>query len=481
MNERTDTKAGGGAAILSRILLALHVVSAGAFAALAAASGFLPGRFLAIVIGVLAATVLLTLPFHLGKTGGSKIGGAVLSLILTAMFAFGSFYLWTISHAVDTIARDVTESDSYVVVVRADDPAQTIVDAASYEFALPLSGDSDGLAAALEDISAAAGGELATKAYAGPMEEANALLAEEIPAAIYNEAYTATLEEAIENYSDQVRILYRAVIEKEPDEPERTVSVDEPFTVYISGIDVAGAITTTSRSDVNIIVNVNPYTHKILLTTTPRDYFVTIPGISGDVRDKLTHAGIYGIRASMATLENVYGVDLDYYVRVNFTSLINIVDALGGIDVDSPVAFTKGDYSFVQGVNHMDGEMALAFCRERYAFASGDNQRGKNQEAVLTAIIHKITSPAVLTHAGEVIEVVSSCTQTSISREDISKLVSRQLAEGASWQVESQAASGTGDSQPTYSMGETNLYVMWPDEEVVASLAEKMKAVLEER
>ena len=129
----------------------------------------------------------------------------------------------------------------------------------------------------------------------------------------------------------------------------------------------------------------------------------------------------------------------------------------------------------------MDGEMALAFCRERYAFASGDNQRGKNQEAVLTAIIHKITSPAVLTHAGEVIEVVSSCTQTSISREDISKLVSRQLAEGASWQVESQAASGTGDSQPTYSMGETNLYVMWPDEEVVASLAEKMKAVLEER
>lgn len=480
MNDRTNVRK-GGAGTLSKVFLALHALSAVILAALAASTGFLPGKFLAVVIGVLALTLLLVLPFHLGKGSGSKVGGAVLSLILTAMFAFGSFYLWTISHAVDTIARETAESDAFVVVVRTEDPAQTIVDAADYEFALPMSGDSEALAQAVENISTSAGKEILTRGYETPMEEAEALLAEEIPAAIYNEAYTATLEEAIEGYGDRVRILYRAVIEKEKEEPDRVVSVDQPFTVYISGIDVAGAITTTSRSDVNIIMTINPYTHHILLTTTPRDYFVTIPGISGDVRDKLTHAGVYGIRASMATLEQLYGIDLDYYVRVNFTSLINIVDALGGIDVDSAVAFTKGDYTFVQGMNHMDGEMALAFSRERYAFGSGDNQRGKNQEAVLTAIIHKITSPAVLAHAGEVIEVVSSCTQTSISRDDIAKLVSRQLAEGASWNVESQAASGTGDSQPTYSMGATKLYVMWPDEEVIQELAARMKSVMEEK
>lgn len=141
--------------------------------------------------------------------------------------------------------------------------------------------------------------------------------------------------------------------------------------MYISGIDVSGAISTTSRSDVNIIMTVNPNTHKILLTSTPRDYYVTIPGVSGEQRDKLTHAGIYGVDKSMETLENLYGIDLSYYARVNFTSLMTIVDALGGVDVNSEYEFTAGGYQFNKGVNHLDGKAALAFSRERYSFRMG--------------------------------------------------------------------------------------------------------------
>jgi LCP family protein required for cell wall assembly len=287
----------------------------------------------------------------------------------------------------------------------------------------------------------------------------------------------------IEGYSEKVRILYRFDLAQaeaaEEEETEDGPSVERPFTVYISGIDVDGPISTTSRSDVNIIMAVNPDNHRILLTTTPRDYYVAIPGISGGQRDKLTHAGIYGIRASMATLEELYKIPLDYYVRVNFTSLITIVDALGGVDVYSEYSFTSRNCSFRAGMNHMNGEQALAFSRARYNFATGDNQRGKNQEAVLTAIINKVTSPEVLLHADELIETAAGCTQTSISMDDISSLVRRQLQEGVRWDIASQAATGTGDSQPTFSMGSQRLYVMWPNEDVIESLSGKIKDLME--
>ena len=259
---------------------------------------------------------------------------------------------------------------------------------------------------------------------------------------------------------------------------EEEKNVEEPFNVYISGIDVSGAISTTSRSDVNIIMTVNPNTHKILLTSTPRDYYVTIPGISGEQRDKLTHAGIYGVDKSMETLENLYGIDLSYYARVNFTSLMTIVDALGGVDVNSEYEFTAGGYQFNKGVNHLDGKAALAFSRERYSFQDGDNQRGRNQEAVLTAILNKAMSPAILLNASSIISSVSDSVETNMTSDDIAKFINMQLSEGTSWQIESTAAVGTGDTQACFSSGSQPLYVMWPDEATVATISQKMQQIL---
>ena len=480
---------GGVISFLGKAVLTVHVCLAVLAGLFLYKSGYLPSNYLAAACAALAATVLITLPFHLGKGTGSRILGMIVSLLLCLVMGVGLRYLIKVNSALNKITTQPQEMSTFVVVVKTDDPAQSMEDAAGYSFAVSKTEP----AGRHDEFRTVLGHETGTEdpmlvSYDSPADCASALLEGKTNAALYNEGYSATLEEMIEDYSEKVRVLYRFDLAQAVEEAEaagekkdavRIPSVDKPFTVYISGIDVDGPITTTSRSDVNIIMAVNPDTHRILLTTTPRDYYVVIPGISGDQRDKLTHAGIYGIRSSMATLEKVYGIPLDYYVRVNFTSLITIVDALGGVDVYSEYSFSSKAYSFQAGMNHLNGKQALAFSRNRYAFASGDNQRGKNQEAVLTAIINKVTSPEVLLHADELIETAAGCTQTSVSKDEISSLVRRQLQEGTKWDIVSQAATGTGDSQPTFSMGSIKLYVMWPDEDVIESLSGKMKDLLE--
>lgn len=439
-------------------------------------SGLLPAGYLAALGGVLLVLfgVLFGVQF---LRNGIYIAGMIISVLISIALGFGIFYMVRANQMMSDVGGATYKTDNMVVVVRADDPAQSLSNAKDYAFAIQTTQDQENTQKMLEDVEETLGTEIDVTSYETIQEEAQALLDGEIGAAIYNEAFTGIIEESIEDYSDQVRILYQFGIDTEI-EPEET-NIEEPFNIYISGIDVAGPITTNSRSDVNIIMTVNPNTHKILLTTTPRDYYVTLPDVSGDQRDKLTHAGIYGVDVSMSTLESIYGIDITYYARVNFTSLIEIVDALGGVDVYSEYAFESNGYEFQQGVNHMDGEAALAFSRERYTFSDGDNQRGKNQEAVLTAILQKAMSPAILMHASELITSVSDSVETNMTRTEMAQFVNRQLSDGAGWEIESVAATGTGDMQACYSSGSQQLYVMWPDESSVAEISSRMQQVLQ--
>lgn len=256
------------------------------------------------------------------------------------------------------------------------------------------------------------------------------------------------------------------------------------FNIYVSGIDVYGEITTESRSDVNLIVTVNPKTHEILITTTPRDYYVTIPGISGEAKDKLTHAGIYGIDTSIATLENLYNTEIPFYTRVNFTSVIDIVDAMEGIDVNSDVAFTTGKEAgtvveITEGKNHLNGKEALAFVRERKAFADGDNQRGKNQQALMTALIKKAVSPVILIQAKDIIAGITGNAETNMSEKQIKALIKMQLNDLKGWTIETVAASGNDSGkQYCYSYSGGPLYVCVPDQAVVSQIQEKIHTLL---
>ncbi len=333
----------------------------------------------------------------------------------------------------------------------------------------------------LEVIRRKTGKEVEIKTYSTAVEAVRALLNKEVDSAVYREAYAPVLEEVMDSYSSGVRIVdtyeIRTELEYESVEP------GEPFHLLISGIDVKGDISQASRSDVNIIVTINPKTKKILMTTTPRDYYVEIPGISNGQRDKLTHAGIYGEDASIRTLEQIYGIDITYYVRVNFTTLIDIVDAIDGVDVWSDYEFdcyTDHKVHIDKGMNHLNGRQALAFCRERFSFPDGDNQRGKDQEAVLKAIIEKVMSPALIVNASALIDSMRGSFQTDMPETKIAELISQQLSEGTDWIILRQATeSGPSGMENTYSGGK--LSVTWPDEYSIKKNSARMKIILDER
>ncbi len=466
--------------IVGKLLTLIQLVVSVVLVALLWNSGMLPGLYLIMVSIGLLILFGITFGVQFLRSKVLHVIGIVVSLLISVALIIACVYLqWTIQ-TINEIGGANYKTDNMVVVVLENDPAETILDAKDYRFGDQTMVDQDNTALMVEDVQAVVGRELKLVEYSSLDELGQALLDGKVDAAIYNEGYTGIIDDVIEGYSEQVRILYQYGIETII-EPKREASVEEPFNVYISGIDVAGPITTNSRSDVNIIMTVNPNTHKILLTTTPRDYYVYIPDISGNSKDKLTHAGIYGVDASMATLEAIYDIDIDYYARVNFTSLVTIVDALGGVDVNSDYDFTTrhGNYHITKGMNHMDGDTALGFARERYAFEDGDNQRGKDQEALLTAILQKAMSPAILSSANQLLASVSDCVQTNMTSEEMAKLVSNQLSDLSGWEIESVAATGSDDRQMCYSSGSQILYVMEPDEESVEEISKKMHEVLE--
>ena len=258
----------------------------------------------------------------------------------------------------------------------------------------------------------------------------------------------------------------------------------EPFVVYLSGVDNRGELTEKARSDVNILAVVNPTTKQAALINTPRDYYVDLAGT--DSKDKLTHAGLYGVETSMATLGNLYGVNVEHSLRINFAGFINIIDAIGGVDVYSDQAFTSvgspGYYdptTFAEGWNHLDGKSALAFARERHAFKTGDIQRGINQMKVIDAMVNKLKSPALLMGFSKLMDAAADCFVTSLSQEQISALVRMQLGDLANWDIQSYTVTGSGaKSTKCYSAKGQSLYVMKPDENSVNEAKALIAAVL---
>lgn len=462
-------------ALLRKMIVLLQLITWAGLVAAFLLNKMLPMKYLAIAAGVLFVMWLICFAMQFIKNKAHLIG-IFLSIVMSVTQFAGIYFLTEANQMMDVIGGANYKIDNMVVVVKAEDPAQELDDVKDYNFGLQYAMDIGNTKRMVEEVENLFGKEIMKTEYESIHDEAQALLDSEVQAIIYNEAYTGVIEETIEDYSSKVRVIYQYGIETEIEKEEADIS--NAFNIYISGIDVAGKISKSSRSDVNIIMTVNPDTKQILLTTTPRDFYVEIPGISGSAKDKLTHAGIYGVDASMRTLEQLYGVDISYYARVNFTSLIKIVDALGGVDVYSEHSFEAGGYSFKEGSNHLNGEQALAFSRERKSFAGGDRQRGKNQEAVIEAIIHKAMSPAILMKATDIISSVSDCVETNMTRSEMTEFINMQLDDPTFWDIESQAADGQGSTASCYSSGSQQLYVMIPDETVMANVKQKMQDVI---
>ena len=471
-----------GRNILGNILLLLQILASAGLMAILILSNIIPLKYL-----VAAGCVLLVL-WGIGLLSQIKrkkrgIIGKIYIVLITLCIVAGTYQIGFMTGALGKVTGGNSKVDTMVVAVLADDKAEDIADVSDYTFGVQYKLDKGDMKETVSHINEELDMKIKTKEYKNVNEQAKALHEGEVKAIIYNEGYKEILEEEFHGYSDKVKIVYHYNIKTKLDDVSSNVKVKtEPFSVYVSGIDVYGEITKNSRSDVNIIATVNPKTRQILLVTTPRDYYVEIPGVSHGQKDKLTHAGIYGVDTSIKTLSELYDTEIPFYARVNFTSLIDIVDELGGVDVMSDYTFRTGKESgavvkVTKGLNHFNGKQALAFSRERHNLPDGDNQRGKHQQAVLTAMIQKMLSPSMLIKANSIINKVSDGVETNMSQEQLQTLIKMQLNQGGSWNIKSVVAEGTGDKQKCYSSGSMRLYVCQPDEESVAEIKQLIKQV----
>lgn len=315
--------------------------------------------------------------------------------------------------------------------------------------------------------------------YSNYSELVDRLINKHINVILLEDSQYKILEEEYTGFENKVSVIYKFSVDvKQKAEKEKTDITKKPFNIFISGIDTYGNINSVSRSDVNMIMSINPTDKKILLTSIPRDYYVKLSGINE--YDKLTHAGMYGIDTSIDTVETLLDTKINYYIKVNFSSLVKVVNTLDGIDVDSKYQFTSQDgYSFKKGINHLNGKKALSFARERKALPDGDRSRGENHQAVLAAIINKASSKSILTNYNSLLKSLKPSLVTNLSNKELTSFIKMQIDKDIKWNISYVNLDGSDGYEYTYSYAKNKLYVMIPDEETVENAKEEIRKILE--
>ena len=485
--------------IISWIIFALQFAVEAATAAVVIRLNILPDHFVVIFLVGLALLLLLTggLMFIHGKDPVSIVRRiiawvlAILIILGCGLVAKLAMDAYKTIHAV-TDPPVKTDIGSMYVLVRLDYPAQTYADTLSYAYGILAEYDEDNVQQAILVIGQQAGGELKVTSYERTTEIADGLLAGQVDAWIVNGAAVALLteDEGYEDYMAKVRILGEIPltslqVEEPTTEPSTAPEeilptvTNSPFVVYISGSDTRSKKFKVSRSDVNILAVVHPVTKQVLLISTPRDAYVPNPAGKGK-KDKLTNCGLYGVDCSMEVLSTLFGEEVNYSCQINFTGFKALIDAVGGITIHSDQAFsTIKDYRIVKGENHLNGAEALAYARERHHVKGGDNGRGKNQMKVVEAMIKKMTEgTTVITNYASIMESLEGLFRTSFTMEEISALVKMQLGDMATWNIQSYAVTGRGNSKVTYSSPGRNVYVYDLDKKSVSYAATLVDRVI---
>ena len=451
-----------------------------------------PQRYIVMGGIILGLLPICFIAMQLRKVSG--IIASILSILVCCVVCYGMVKVNQANKMLDEVTGSKTEIEIVNVYVAKDDPVDSINQAVEkgYIFGIIADNDNENVQKTIKDINNNNSADVITEEFKSFKELIVSFEGGNIQGFIVNSGMLGVLEgdENYKDYSSKLKIILEkkieTVVKTEPKKPKTDRQTNDGtyqrFCAYLSGIDTYGEVTLKSRSDVNVIAVINTKTHTVLLLSTPRDYYVPLAK-DGEPLDKLTHAGIYGIDASMRTLENLYGIDITYFVRVNFDTLIKLVDAMDGLDVyvEYPFDCYTDEYHFDKGWHDMFGDQVLAFCRERYSFADGDNQRGRNQEQVLKALLEKMMSPAILPHYSEILDSLDGFFQLNMSQKKIAELVNMQLSDNAHWEILKQTASqGEGGLEPTYSGGSTPLYVMWPDDASVKTNAVRIEMIMHE-
>ena len=442
----------------------------------------LPFKYLTILAGALIFLNLLIRFFLCRKKVKRKPRKffSVLAFILSIVFLGMTFLMFKTFGVLTNMTEDHKEYNFYVLV-REESPYRKLEDLNSKSLGF-YNDNSELVKKALSNIKEKT--TIKDEGYGNLDSLGGDLLSADVDAIVIEESQKIKIENAgksgnsasVKGFADKTRTIYTFKVKIKNEVSGINVSKDV-FNIYVSGMDEYGEVIDSSRSDVNIVVTINPKTKQILLTNIPRDYYVQIHDTVG-LKDKMTHSGIYGIETAAATAEDLLGINIDYYIKVNFSSLVNIVDSLGGVEVYSEYDFQSWNgYNFSKGYNRVNGDQALAFVRERKSFNDGDNQRGKNQQALIEAVFRKCTSPSIITKYNSLLNSLDDTVMTNMPMKSITKLAKMQLKEGSKWTITSNSLTGVGGSYYTYTYPYQALYVTVPDEESLELAKSMIKKV----
>ncbi len=461
----------------------LYIVLFALFVFTLLAADILPLVLLIPIIVLLAGASMLIFPelFFANIRKSRKIIALIVSCILIPVYAFGAVGLSTLAGFFSAITGNEEQTVTFYVITRKDSPIKELPE---------LQGKTVGTYINEEPVYMAARKKLADEVSVNFQtspnitEMASSTMVGGFDATLMTKSNYDALRDQDKDFKKGTKKLHSFDVKMDEANLAKRVNVTkEPFNIYISGLDVSGTIDVTSRSDVNMIMTVNPKTHKILLTSIPRDTVIHM-NEKGGASDKLTHTGIYGIGCSLGAVEDLTGLDMNYYVKVNYTTVEKMVDALGGIDVKSDFEFDthgmKAKYHFKKGMNHLDGKHALAFARERKSFPDGDIQRNRNQAKVMAAMLKKATSSrTILMNYTTILNSIKDYMQINMKQKEIKSLVKMQIAKNPKWQIKRQSMEGPSTFMQCYSTGSYQVSVVQVSEDSLKKCVKRIRRVME--
>ena len=393
-----------------------------------------------------------------------RISSCVFLILFGTIFGIGIKYLNDTMDFVGVISKDLFQKEVYYVMTLDDSKYKNIKDLDGKSIGIYSSKNGEEAIKLLDKKI-----KSTSKEYKNVVELFEDLQDNKIDAVLINESTKNLLDTDLADMELKLKEIYKVYVSIEKTDIVKVVDITKkPFNIYVAGGDAYGSIDNVTNTDVNMIITVDPVNRKVLLTSIPRDYYVNLPSFGNDAYDKLTHAGYYGIEESVKAIENLLDIDINYYVKVNFSTIEGVIDAIKGVDVYSDYSFCangRPDICYKKGNNHLDGKQALAFARERKSFSDGDIQRVKNQQKVLTAIIDKVTSSTTLvTNFSQILDSVGNSFSTNMESKNINRFIKMQLNDMRSWSIESQNLVGTDFYTYTYTYPNLQLYVMKQDE-----------------
>lgn len=430
-----------------------------------------------IVFGLLYLYLFIT-SFPKKIKNKFRISSCVFLILFGTIFGIGIKYLNDTMDFVGVISKDLFQKEVYYVMTLDDSKYKNIKDLDGKSIGIYSSKNGEEAIKLLDKKI-----KSTSKEYKNVVELFEDLQDNKIDAVLINESTKNLLDTDLADMELKLKEIYKVYVSIEKTDIVKVVDITKkPFNIYVAGGDAYGSIDNVTNTDVNMIITVDPINKKVLLTSIPRDYYVNLPSFGDDAYDKLTHAGYYGIEESVKAIENLLDIDINYYVKVNFSTIEGVIDAIKGVDVYSDYSFNEcayGIYHFNKGMNHLNGKQALAFARERKSFSDGDIQRVKNQQKVLTAIIDKVTSSTTLvTNFSQILDSVGNSFSKNMETKSINRFIKMQLNDMRGWSIESQNLVGTDLYTYTYTYPNLQLYVMKQDENSIAMSKNKINKYL---